>query len=436
MLTIAKAAGEHQIAAVVGLPLEIGGKLYNCAAFINEQTVQGIVPKTYLPTNNEYYEERWFSSSRNCPVDVIHLAGKTIPFGTDLLFSATNLPSCTLGIEICEDLWSVQPPSGSMALAGATILLNPSASDEILGKAEYRRGLVQQQAARCLAAYLFAGAGPGESTTDVVFSGPAFISENGYMLAETERFHFSTQMAVADIDVQRLSHERLRNSSFSSALPDQSYRTIQFSMPIGAVSSESGSLLRSDLSPTPFVPPNPAQRAKNCQEIFHIQAVGLAKRLKYTGVTHITLGLSGGLDSTLALLVTQQAFEMLSLDRDGIVAITMPGFGTTNRTLSNAEQLAKSLDITLRQIAIRNAVTQHFQDIGHDIHVHDVVYENAQARERTQILMDMANQVGGFVVGTGDLSELRIGLVYLQCRSHVYVSCEFRCTENAGSLPH
>jgi NAD+ synthase (glutamine-hydrolysing) len=409
LLTIAKAAGEHQIAAVVGLPLEIGGKLYNCAAFINEQTVQGIVPKTYLPTNNEYYEERWFSSSRDCPVDVIHLAGKTIPFGTDLLFSATNLPSCTLGIEICEDLWSVQPPSGSMALAGATILLNPSASDEILGKAEYRRGLVQQQAARCLAAYLFAGAGPGESTTDVVFSGPAFISENGYMLAETERFHFSTQMAVADIDVQRLSHERLRNSSFSSALPDQSYRTIQFSMPIGAVSSESGSLLRSDLSPTPFVPPNPAQRAKNCQEIFHIQAVGLAKRLKYTGVTHITLGLSGGLDSTLALLVTQQAFEMLSLDRDGIVAITMPGFGTTNRTLSNAEQLAKSLDITLRQIAIRNAVTQHFQDIGHDIHVHDVVYENAQARERTQILMDMANQVGGFVVGTGDLSELALG---------------------------
>ncbi len=411
LLTIAQAAGEHQIAAVVGLPLEIGGKLYNCAAFISEQTVLGIVPKTYLPTNNEYYEQRWFSSSKDCPVDVVHIAGKAFPFGTNLLFSATNVPSCTLGIEICEDLWSVQPPSGSMALAGATVLLNPSASDEILGKAEYRRELVQQQAARCLAAYLFAGSGPGESTTDIVFSGPAFISENGRMLAETERFHFSTQMAVADIDVQRLSHERLRNSSFSSALPDQSYRTIQFSMPTGAgtVSIAPGALLRSDLSPTPFVPPNPAQRAKNCQEIFHIQAVGLAKRLKYTGATHITLGLSGGLDSTLALLVTQQAFEMLSLDQKGIVAITMPGFGTTNRTLNNAEQLAKSLNITLEQIPIRNAVTQHFQDIGHDIHVHDVIYENAQARERTQILMDLANQVGGFVVGTGDLSELALG---------------------------
>lgn len=411
LLAIARATGEYQIAAVVGLPLEIGGKLYNCAAFVNEQTVLGIVPKTYLPTNNEYYEERWFSSAKDCPFDVVHRAGKVIPFGTDLLFSAANLPGCTLGIEICEDLWSVQPPSGSMALAGATILLNPSASDEILGKAEYRRALVQQQAARCLAAYIFAGAGPGESTTDVVFSGPAFISENGNMLAETERFHFSTQMAVADIDVQRLSHERLRNSSFSSALPDRSYRTIQFSLPAGAgtVSPGPSALLRSDLSPTPFVPPNPAQRAKNCQEIFHIQAVGLAKRLKYTGVTHITLGLSGGLDSTLALLVTQQAFEMLSLDRDGIVAITMPGFGTTKRTLKNAEQLATSLNITLRQVAIRNAVMQHFQDIGHDMHVHDVIYENAQARERTQILMDMANQVGGFVVGTGDLSELALG---------------------------
>ena len=411
LLAIARAAGDHQVAAVVGLPVEVGGKLYNCAAFVNEHAVLGIVPKTYLPNINEYYEGRWFSSSGDCPFDVVRLAGKALPFGTDLLFSAANFPGCIMGIEICEDLWAVQPPSGSMALAGATVFLNPSASDEILGKVEYRRALVQQQAARCLAAYLYAGAGPGESTTDVVFSGHALISENGNMLAETERFHFATQMAVADIDLQRLAHERVRNSSFSSALPDRSYRYIQFSLPAaaGTVASGRDALVRPDLSPTPFVPADPTQRAKHCQEIFHLQAVGLAKRLKHTGISHVTLGLSGGLDSTLALLVARQAFAMLSLQSDGIVAITMPGFGTTTRTLGNAERLAKSLAITLRQISIREAVLQHFRDIGHDIHVHDVTYENAQARERTQILMDMANQLGGLMVGTGDLSELALG---------------------------
>jgi len=408
---IARATGDYQIAAVVGLPMEMGGKLYNCAAFVNEQSVLGIVPKTYLPSTNEYYEERWFSSSRDCPpgLNAVQLAGKAIPFGIDLLFSATNFPRCILGIDVCEDLWAVQPPSGNMALAGATIILNPSASNEILGKAEYRRALVQQQAARCLAAYLYAGAGPNESTTDVVFSGPGFICENGVMLAETERFHFSTQMAVADIDLERLTHDRLINSSFSSGLPTQTYKHIQFRLRMGTASTEQETLLRPDLSPTPFVPADPAQRAKHCQEIFHLQSVGLAKRLKHTGITRITLALSGGLDSTLALLVTQQAFEMLKLPNDGIVAITMPGFGTTGRTLSNAQTLAKELGITLRQIPIRDAVTQHFRDIGHDIHVHDVTYENAQARERTQISMDIANQVGGLVVGTGDLSELALG---------------------------
>ncbi|GCE24149.1 NAD(+) synthase [Dictyobacter kobayashii] len=409
LLDIAEAAGEAQIAAVVGLPFEIGGKLYNCAAFVSEYAVQGLVPKTYLPTNNEYYEERWFTSAKNCPLDVVQLAGQTIPFGTDLLFSALNFPGCVMGIEVCEDLWAVQPPSGDMALAGATVLLNPSASDEVLGKADYRRGLVQQQAARCLAAYLYAGASANESTTDVVFSGHCMISENGIMLAETERFLFSTQMAMTDIDVQRMNHERLRNSSFSAALPNQSYRDIQFNLPIGTAAAETEKLLRPDLSPTPFVPANPAQRAKHCQEIFHLQAIGLAKRLKHTGIKQVTLGLSGGLDSTLALLVTQQAFEILKLKREGIVAITMPGFGTTSRTLNNAEQLAKSLGITLRQIPIREAVLQHFKDIGHDPKVHDITYENAQARERTQILMDMANQIGGLMVGTGDLSEMALG---------------------------
>ncbi len=409
LLSIAQAAGDYHIAAVVGLPMQTGSKLYNCAAFVNEGSVLGIVPKTYLPSTNEYYEERWFSSSRDCPVDVIHLAGQAIPFGTDLLFSTTNAPSCTLGIEVCEDLWAVEPPSGSMALAGATVILNPSASDEVLSKVEYRRALVQQQAARCLAAYLYAGAGPAESTTDVVFDGHGLICENGTMLAETERFNFTTQIAVADIDVARMVHERLRNSSFSSALPNRSYRTIQFSMPTATVSTAQETLLRPDLAPTPFVPANLTRRAEHCEEIFHIQSVGLAKRLKQTRITHVTLALSGGLDSTLALLVTQQAFEKLSLPLDGIVAVTMPGFGTTNRTLTNAEQLAKSLGISLRKIPIRDAVLQHFRDIEHDVHVHDVTYENAQARERTQIVMDLANQIGGMMVGTGDLSELALG---------------------------
>jgi NAD+ synthase (glutamine-hydrolysing) len=407
--SIAQAAGQYQVATVVGLPLEVRGKLYNCAAFISDHEVLGIVPKTYLPSTNEFYEERWFSSSRDCSVNVVSLDGKEIPFGTDLLFRARNFPDCILGIEICEDVWAVQPPSGNMALAGATVFLNPSASDEILGKADYRRALVLQQSARCLAAYLYAGAGPGESTTDVIYSGHALIAENGALLKETERFQFSTQIAVADIDVQRLIHERVKNSSFSSALPHQSYRNIQFSFPEVALPSSQKVLLRPDLSPTPFVPADRKQRAKHCQEIFNLQSTGLAKRLKHTSSTHITLGLSGGLDSTLALLVTIRAFDTLALNHEGIVALSMPGFGTTTRTRTNAEHLAQLLGITLRQIPIREAVRQHFHDIGHDEQVHDLTYENAQARERTQILMDIANQIGGMMVGTGDLSELALG---------------------------
>lgn len=407
--SIAEAAGQHGIAAVVGLPLEVGGRLYNCAAFISDKTVLGIVPKTYLPTTNEYYEERWFTSSRECPVGVVNLEGRDVPFGTDLLFQASNVSACVIGIEICEDLWAVHPPSGDMALAGATLLLNPSASDEVLGKSDYRRELVKQQSARCLAACLYAGAGPGESTTDVVFAGHSLIAENGIVLAETERFHFSTEMAVADMDVQRLVHERLKNSSFSSAQPNHSYRRIPFNLAASSSPSPQVPLLRPGLSQTPFVPSDLAQRAKHCQEIFRIQSTGLAKRLKHTGITRVSLGLSGGLDSTLALLVTMQAFDILTLQRSGIVAVTMPGFGTTSRTRNNAERLANLLGVTFQQISIRDAVRQHLHDIGHDERVHDVTYENAQARERTQILMDIANQIGGLMVGTGDLSELALG---------------------------
>jgi len=405
---VAAATARLGIAAVVGLPFEVGGRLYNCAAFLAGGQVLGLVPKSFLPNSNEYYEERWFTPADRCGAQAVELDGAVVPFGAGLLFAADNLPGCTIGIEICEDLWSVSPPSEDMALAGATVLLNPSAGDELLGKVEYRRALVCQQSGRCLAGYLYAGAGPGESTTDVVYSGHSLIAENSTLLAETERFRFSTQVAVADLDVQRLTQERLRSSSFAAACPRQVHRVVRFQLPQPPAPEGKPQLLR-PLSQTPFVPADPAQRARHAQEIFGIQSTGLAKRLRHTGLSRVTLGISGGLDSTLALLVTIRAFDILGLERSGIVAITMPGFGTTARTRSNAERLAEFLGVTLRRIPIVGSVRQHFQDIGHDEAVHDLVYENAQARERTQILMDVANQIGGLVVGTGDLSELALG---------------------------
>ena len=404
---IAQAAERHKVAAVIGLPLEAGGRLYNCAALLAEGRVLGIVPKTFLPTTNEFYEERWFASARDCPIESIEISGETVPFGKDLLFQAQNVAQCTIGIEVCEDLWAVSPPSSDMALAGATVLLNPSASNELLGKADYRRDLVRQQSARCLAAYVYAGASTNESTTDVVYAGHSLIAENGTLVAESERFRFDCQMVCTDVDVQRLSHERLRNSSFSAARPAGDYRVIAFDLPQPPVMRDE--LQRPTLTRTPFVPGDLARRSAHCQEIFSIQSTGLAKRLKHVGNKTVTIGISGGLDSTLALLVTVKAFDLLGLERSGIVAVTMPGFGTTARTRSNAEQLAELLGVTLRCIPIADVVRQHFADIGHPEDQYDVTYENAQARERTQILMDLANQVRGFAVGTGDLSELALG---------------------------
>ncbi len=406
---MAKESGQLGIAVVVGLPLVVDGRIYNCAAFISGGAILGIVPKTYLPTTNEYYEERWFTSAKNVRSSVVQIAGIEIPFGTDLLFRATNLRDCVIGIEICEDLWAVHPPSGDLALAGATLLLNPSASDELLGKSEYRRELVKQQSARCLAAYLYAGAGPGESTTDLVFGGHSLIAENGVILAETERFRFATQMVIVDIDVQRLEHERIKNSTFSMSTANKIFRTIGFALSDPVFSEDKSNSLRCPIARTPFVPSDLTQRAKHCREIFAIQSTGLAKRLLHTGTRTAVIGVSGGLDSTLALLVTTQAYNILGMSYDGILAVTMPGFGTTNRTRNNAERLTALLGTTLKVIPICDAVRQHFGDIGHDEQVHDITYENAQARERTQILMDLANQTNGLVIGTGDLSELALG---------------------------
>ena len=418
------AAMKADCAAVVGLPLAVDGKLYNCAALVAGWQVVGIVPKTYLPVTNQFYEERWFTSGVLARAQTVRIGSldEPVPFGVDLIFQAERFgaDSFRIGVEICEDLWAVQPPSGEHALAGAALLLNLSASNELLGKVEYRRDLVRQQSARCLAAYCYAGAGPGESTTDTVWAGHSLIAENGVLLAETERFRFDTQMAVADVDVQRMQHERLRNGTFSASQASRSLRVVPFDLPgqsfqpgtpatDGAAALNALALLRPQLSRTPFVPADPERRAASCREIFAIQATGLAKRLRHTGLQRVTIGVSGGLDSTLALLVTARAFDLLDLPRAGVVAITMPGFGTTQRTRDNAVLLAEALGVTLRTIPIVDAVRQHFRDIGHDESLHNVTYENAQARERTQILMDVANQVGGLVVGTGDLSELALG---------------------------
>ncbi len=407
--TLAHASAEAQLAVVVDLPLLEDGKIYNCAAFLCNGSIVGIVPKTYLPKTQEYYEERWFTSSRYALFDSVEIDGQRVPFGADLLFRAQNVPGCTIGIEICEDLWAINAPSSDKALGGATILLNPSASDDTLGKSAYRTDLVTHQSGRCLAAYLYAGASPNESTTDIVFAGHSLIAEYGVLLAQTERFHFDTQMATADIDVERLINERTKNTSFSSQTPTKKYRTLEFTLPEPYIAPDAPYVLQRPLSRTPFVPSDPERRAYHCREIFALQATGLAKRLKHLGITNVVIGLSGGLDSTLALLVTIRAFEILGLDKRGIYAISMPGFGTTSRTKSNSEQLAAQLGVTFRTISIADAVRQHFRDIGHDENEHNVTYENAQARERTQILMDLANEYNGMVIGTGDLSEIALG---------------------------
>lgn len=405
LLEIARASGETGIVAAVGLPLRQDGRLFNCAALVGAGAVLGVAPKTYPPNYSEFYERRWFAPAAFAVGDLIQIGDQVAPFGVDLIFRASNEVGCVIAMEICEDLWAVKPPSLGYAAAGATILLNGSASPDQLSKADYRRELVKQQSARCLAAYLYAGAGPGESTTDVVYGGHSLVCENGVDLSETERFEFDTQLAIADLDLQRLSHERLINSTFLNTPSDHALRTIAFHLPDTRLED---ALLR-PLSRTPFVPGDPAQRAKHCREIFAIQSTGLARRMLHTGSKRVTLGISGGLDSTLALLVVARAFDKIGLPREGITAVTMPGFGTTDRTYRNALALMHALGTTPREIPIRDAVLQHFRDIGHDPDVHDVTYENAQARERTQILMDLANKHGGFVVGTGDLSELALG---------------------------
>ena len=404
ILKIADYTAEKQATTIIGAPLQVENRLFNSAVFISRGEILGIVPKTYLPNTMEFYEERWFSSGGDILGKEADLGGLEIPFGVDLLFQAENWPECRIGIEICEDVWVPNPPSGHMAVAGATVLVNLSASPEVLGKEEYRRMVVRSQSARCLGAYAYASAGPGESSTDLVFSGHSLIAENGAVLAETSRFEFDTQLSIADIDVERIANERLRNNNFATFDPPHPFHIIEF-----APFEANLQALRRPLRQTPFVPTGEEERCSRCREIFALQTTGLAKRLLHTGLSHAVIGLSGGIDSTLALLVTVKAFDKIGLERKNILAITMPGFGTTRRTRSNAEELAKDLGVDFRTIAIGPATLQHFRDIDQPEERYDITYENAQARERTQILMDLANQANGLVVGTGDLSELALG---------------------------
>ena len=402
---LARATAEWPALICAGLPWLVEDRLYNVAAVLAGGRVLGVVPKTFLPNANEFYERRWFSPAATVRVEEVEWQGQRVPFGTDLIFEATDLPGLRLGVEICEDLWTVVPPSSRAALAGATVLVNLSASDEVLGKARYRRDLVAQQSARCLAAYVYAGAGAGESSTDLVYSGHCVIAENGVLLAESERFGFAGGAAVADVDLQWLLHDRLHATSFRDDETAPVFRKIGVSL--GAIKGQE--VLKRPLSARPFVPGSAADRRAVCEEIFAIQSTGLARRLQAARAKSAVIGLSGGLDSTLALLVLVKALERAGLPRSAALAVTMPGFGTSDRTKTNAEKLAEALGVPLRTISITAAVRQHFSDIQHPEHQHDVVFENAQARERTQILMDIANQTGGLVVGTGDLSESALG---------------------------
>jgi len=403
---VAETTGRLGLSALVGLPLEVSGRLFNVGVFLSRGKILGVVPKTHLPNTGEFYEQRWFASARVAPAREVDLLGQKVPFGVDLLFRANDLPDCVVGVELCEDLWAVEPPSGALALSGATLLCNLSASDELLTKAAYRRELVKSQSARCLAAYVYAAAGAGESSTDIVYSGHGLIAENGVVLGESERFRFDLSLVVSQVDLDKLAAERRRNSTFFGAPAALAPRVIGFDLghPTGVTPK-----LRRRFSQHPFVPADPLRRDENCHEIFAIQSTGLARRLRHTGSKHVVIGVSGGLDSTLALLVLLEAFGRLGLDRKGIIGVTMPGPGTTARTRLNAMKLMETLGVTAREIPIGAAVEQHLRDIHHPAGRHDVTFENAQARERTQILMDVANQAHGFVVGTGDLSEAALG---------------------------
>ena len=391
------------IISIVGLPVVVGDMLLNCAAVIQKGDLLGLIPKTYLPNYSEFYEKRWFASSQDLqPIEIRFAGNKILVTPQPTLFKTCD--GVLFGIEICEDVWAPAPPSNRLALAGADMTFNLSASDELIGKHKYLKSLLSQQSARTISGYIYSGCGFGESSQDVVYAGNAFIYENGQLLAEGKRFSFKPQVIISQIDIEKLRSERRNNSTYVNAQREHDARIVNAHTTVAQRDFE---LIR-DVDPHPFIP-GQEDMGTSCNEIFSIQVAGLAKRLVHTNCKTVVLGISGGLDSTLALLVCVKTFDKLGWSRKGIVGVTMPGFGTTDRTHNNAVTLMESLGVTIREVSISAAVEQHFKDIGHDMSVHDVTYENSQARERTQILMDLGNQLGGLVIGTGDLSELALG---------------------------
>ena len=399
LLRIVKATKKKDMLVVVGCPIIVNQKLYNCAVVISDGSILGIVPKTHLPNYSEFYELRHFTSGEGLD-EMVMIGDEYITVCANQVFTCENIPELVIACEICEDLWVPLPPSTYHAMAGATVICNPSASVETTTKESYRRSLVSNQSARLLAAYIYADAGEGESTQDVVYSGHHLICENGSVLAEAKRF--TNEIVYADIDVQKLAAERRKMTSFPGGKVGD-YIEQTFSLKI-----KENKITRT-FPKAPFVPDNQDERDKRCDEILSLQSMGLKKRLEHTNCKHAVVGISGGLDSTLAVLVTARAFDLLDIPRENLICVTMPCFGTTDRTYQNAVSLIKELGATLKEVRIEKAVRQHFADIGHDENNHDVTYENSQARERTQILMDMANQNNGMVIGTGDMSELALG---------------------------
>ena len=400
------------IISIVGAPVVVGDLLLNCAVVIQRGQILGIVPKTYLPNYSEFYEKRWFASSQDLRDSEVRYAGHKVRISPDVQLFRTY-DGVQFGVEICEDVWAPAPPSNKLALAGADIIFNLSATDELIGKHHYLKSLLSQQSARTMTGYVYSSCGFGESTQDVVYGGNALIYENGKLLAEGERFSVDPQMVTAQIDVEKLRSERRTNSTYVNAQRNIKYSMLDKQFSIRTIDAhpaeqERDFVLERTIPQHPFIPTSADMKA-SCEEIFNIQVMGLAKRIVHTHSKTVVVGISGGLDSTLALLVCVKTFDKLKMNRKGIIGVTMPGFGTTDRTYNNAITLMQSLGITIREISIAKAVTQHFEDIGHDASVHDVTYENSQARERTQILMDLANQLGGMVIGTGDLSELALG---------------------------
>ncbi len=389
---------------IVGAPLPSSGKLYNCAVVVKCGEILGIVPKTYLCNTNEYYEERWFSSDLDRDDEFIYLNGEEVPFGANLVFRAESYHKFAFGIEICEDMWSVQPTGQKLAKSGTTVICNLSASNEYLGKTEYREALIKSHSASCIAGLVYSSCGPWESTTDTVFSGHSMIAENGKIIASAPRFSFNSETVISEIDLDMINNERQRNNSYGFGAVEEEIRIVEFEFD----DFESEELYR-HIPCNPFIPESKEKLNSICSEIVSLQSASLAKRLLHTGIIKAIIGISGGLDSTLALISVIKAFEIANIDKKGIIAVSMPGFATSSRTRSNSGQLIEMLGVIFMEIDIIKSVSQHLEDIGHDGNTQDITYENAQARERTQILMDLANKEGGLVIGTGDLSELALG---------------------------